>query len=54
MERLGRWLARRPWEMADQQDLEERVEAVVTRVDGLEQRVEQLEETQEPRSDGAK
>jgi hypothetical protein len=43
MERIGQWLARRPWEPASPQELEERVDAVVERVDGLEHRVWELE-----------
>lgn len=46
MERIGQWLAGRPWNAATPQELEERVEAVVTRVDGLENRVEELETAQ--------
>lgn len=43
MERLGHWLARRAWETVSPQELEERVEAVVARVDLLEDRVHTLE-----------
>jgi hypothetical protein len=53
MERIGYWLARRPWEAANQQELEERVEAVVARVDGLEHRVQELEDP-ERRGDEAR
>lgn len=45
MERMGKWLSMQNWfAPPTSHDLDDRVEAVVQRVDGLEERVERLEQ----------
>lgn len=51
MERIGRWLASRSLKTADPQEIEDRVEAVIARVDSLEHRIHALEHADRPRGD---